>query len=100
MSNGRESPDAVEVNPPPPELSRSNAIVTGELAAHHCRDVVGTLSIKLVLRGAATWRTDDGTYELWPDRYLVLNDGVRYGMDVDSPREPTRRFASSSGGAS
>ena len=59
----------------------------GSARRHHVREFAGPLSIKTVVRGTAEWRAGNASFELDANSYLLLNDGQRYTITVDS-REP------------
>jgi AraC-like DNA-binding protein len=74
----------VLVNPGPGALGAAHVVLNARGRRHEVEGFPGPLSIKSVLRGTAEWRTDAGRFVLDPGRYLVLNEGRRYGMTVDS----------------
>jgi AraC family transcriptional regulator len=74
----------LRVNPGAPELWSQNAIVSGRSTSHHLEPMAGTLSIKTTLDGCATWRTEQGRYDVSPETCLVLNQGQTYGLDVEA----------------
>ena len=74
----------VLVNPPPGALGLSHVVLSARARRHEVEGFPGPLSIKSVVRGTAEWRTEQGRFVLDPGAYLVLNQGRRYGMTVDS----------------
>ena len=68
-----------------------NVILAGNGRQHYVRDFPGPLSIKSVLRGRATWTTEEGRFVLDSDSVLILDNRQPYGMLIDSP-QPVRTF--------
>src|SRR5947208_2455954 len=77
-------PSRVLLNPPGAAIGTAHAVLRGRARRHEVGGFVGPLSVKSVLRGTAEWRTDGGRFVLDSGSYLVLNEGRRYGMTVDS----------------
>lgn len=75
----------VAFNPPWHELPRLSAVVaSGRAGDYHVDDYATTFSLKSVARGRADYRTVRSCYLLEPDRFVLLNHGQRYGMDIDA----------------
>jgi AraC family transcriptional regulator len=75
----------VAFNPPWHELPRVSAVVaSGRAGDYHVDDYATTFSLKSVARGRADYRTARSRYLLEPDRFVLLNHGQRYGMDIDA----------------
>jgi AraC family transcriptional regulator len=75
----------VALNPPWGELPRVSAVVaSGRAGDYHVEDYGTTFSLKSVARGRADYRTTRSRYLLTPDRFVLLNHGQRYAMDIDS----------------
>jgi AraC-like DNA-binding protein len=72
-------------------LGRENAVLWGRGRVHRAADVPGPLSIKWVVRGTALWETDEASFVLDGTHFLVLNDGRRYSITVES-RDPVETF--------
>ena len=82
----------VLVNPASPHWAgASHVILAGRARRYSVRDFVGPLSIKSVIRGAALWETSRGRFRVEEDSYLVLNEGRRYSIAVDS-EDPVETF--------
>jgi AraC family transcriptional regulator len=64
-----------------------NAILRGRGRTHHVDHFQAPLSIKTVIRGHATWRTDEQLFALEPGSFLVLNDQHTYSMDMELDAE-------------
>jgi len=79
------------MNPPAALLGRANAIVAGRARRYEVENVPGSLSIKCVIDGVATWETAAGRFEIGPAGFLVLNDGEEYTITIDAPR-PVETF--------
>ena len=73
-------------------LWENNAIMSGRAYRHRTPMMEGTLSIKTVLNGTGTWTTPDASYTLEENRYLVLNHGQLYRLDIDSSGRLTETF--------
>ena len=74
----------VLVNPRGDALWKSHVILNGRGRDHHVKDFPGPLSIKSVIRGSATWETDEGRFELGPGTCLIVNDRQPYSITVES----------------
>ncbi len=81
----------VAINPPASAFGRVNAILNGRGTRHYESRFAGPLSVKAVIRGRATWETDEGRYELVPGAVLLLNDGEEYTITVDA-LQPVETF--------
>ena len=71
------------VNPPASLLGTANAVVAGR-GTRYAHRFAGPLSVKTVVRGAATWETRQGRFEVVPGCALVLNDGEEYEITIDA----------------
>jgi AraC family transcriptional regulator len=80
----------VLINPPPSRLGAANAVLRGRGARYESR-FAGPLSIKAVIGGSATWKTEAGRYELVPGAALLIHDGEEYTVTVDALR-PVETF--------
>ncbi len=69
----------------------SNVILAGNGRFHYVRDYPGPLSIKSIVRGRASWSTQEGQFEMDADSLLILNNRQPYTMLLDAPR-PVRTF--------
>jgi AraC family transcriptional regulator len=83
-------PDTV-INPVQGPTGTANAILAGNGRSYYVGDYPGPLSIKSVVRGAATWSTHTGRFVLDADSILVLNNRQPYTILIDSP-QPVRTF--------
>lgn len=81
----------VLVNPAAEDLGRINAVLTGTSRSYHVSNYKGSLSLKTVLRGSGTWEADQRRFVVRENCWLVLNDGQRYSLEIDS-RQPTTTF--------
>lgn len=81
----------MRTNPPASALGREHSILHGLARDYSVHGFEGPLSIKTVRRGSALWRTDEGERVLGPGRYVVLNRGRRYDIEIDSV-EPVETF--------
>jgi hypothetical protein len=68
-----------------------NTILRGRAHKYAWGPEPGTLSIKPVLRGKASWTTCARRYELEPGQLLVPNDGEEYSIEVDA-LQPVETF--------
>ena len=81
---------AAPLNPPASQLGTINAVMgAAGRTAHHVGHFIGPLSIKFMVRGSGTWRTDAGTHRVEEGWFLVLNHGQTYSLDIagGTPRE-------------
>lgn len=78
-------------NPPGSALTNTNAVVGGKSRIHDVFEFEGTLSIKAVLSGQATWSTHARRSTVDSGTFLVLNHGSRYNLNICS-KEPTETF--------
>jgi len=69
------------INPPPEDLPRVSAVLSGRGRRYHVESYQTTLTVKAVRRGAVWYETSGRRYLVTPDDLLVLNDGQRYTMD-------------------
>jgi AraC family transcriptional regulator len=60
-------------------------------AAYHVRDFEGPLSIKAVVQGTGLWETPEGRFSVDRGSYLVLNEGQRYSLTIESA-DPVETF--------
>jgi AraC family transcriptional regulator len=71
-------------NPAQNILGIENAILSGTSSRHYVPDYETPLSIKTVAAGSVVWETPGRRYVVHENTYLVLNDGQRYSMTMDS----------------
>src|ERR1700683_4849930 len=71
-------------NPVQNILGIENAILSGTSSRHYVPDYETPLSIKTVAAGSVAWETPGRRYVVHENTYLVLNDGQRYSMTMDS----------------
>jgi AraC-like DNA-binding protein len=76
--------DRFVVNPRWSDLPHVHALLHGFPRDYHVHDYRTTLSLKSVAAGSARYATPSGRYLVTPDRFLVLNHGQRYAMEVDA----------------
>lgn len=81
----------MRINPSGSVLGRENVLLHGVAREYGVHGFEGPLSIKTVRRGRALWRTGDGEHVVGPGRYVVLNRGQRYDIEIDSS-EPVETF--------
>lgn len=85
---------AAKTDPPPilnprgVQLGRFNCVLSGSNTYHFVPPYVGPLSIKTMLKGSAAWETPVRRYVVHENTYLVLNDGQRYTLTIDSHEAP------------
>jgi AraC family transcriptional regulator len=84
-------PGAVVLNPSASELGKRHAVLWGRGRRYRVEDFPGPLSIKTVTRGSALWETAGGRFPLDSGRALILNEGRRYSIAIDS-REIVETF--------
>jgi len=77
-------PQTVHLNPDAPELWRLNAVLSGVASRHETPWHEGTASLKLAVRGAATWHRGRRRFRVEPDRYVAFREGERYRLTIDS----------------
>ena len=82
--NGR-----LPINPPAPEIGRANVVIGGTARSYHVRNFRGSLSIKTVSCGSATWQVNGRRFVANDQCLLVLNDGQEYSIDIDSHEKTT-----------
>ncbi len=70
---------------------RSNVILAGNGRFHYVRDYPGPLSIKSIVRGRASWSTQEGHFAMDADSLLLLNNRQPYTMLLDAP-QPVHTF--------
>ena len=80
------------VNPPARRLGQENAVFCGTGRHYSTGEVEGWLSIKTMLSGAAVWETPERRFHVDENCYLILNDGHRYTLRMDSPQENATTF--------
>ena len=78
-------------NPPGRLLAENNAVVSGRSRAHDVLSFEGTLSIKTVRYGLATWEADRKRSRVDSGVFLVLNHGQRYNLEIRT-RDLTETF--------
>ncbi len=81
----------VSLNLPAPALWQTNGVHSGRSRSFHTSELVGTLSVKTVLSGRGVWTVPGKSFEITPDRYLVLNHGQQYRLDIQA-NQPTHTF--------
>jgi AraC-like DNA-binding protein len=67
-------------------LGADNVILHARSRRHSVTEFAGPLSIKTVVDGAATWTVAGRPLPVGRDAFLVLGDGQRYSLEIDSPR--------------
>ena len=67
-------------------FGQDNLILNAQARRHTVQDFAGPLSIKTVTRGVVSWQAGGRELVVDPSTFLVLNQGERYSMDIDSPR--------------
>src|SRR5579862_9068966 len=80
-----------QVNPGYAPNGKSNVILAGSGRYHYVPDFPGPLSIKSIIRGQASWTTQEGRFVLDADSILVLNHRQPYTILIDTPR-PIQTF--------
>lgn len=81
----------VLLNPPAALLGTTNAVLWGRGARRYEHRFAGPLSVKAVIRGAATWETRAGRFEVVPGSALLIEDGEEYEITVDA-LQPVETF--------
>lgn len=79
------------VNPNRPVAPDEHALLWGRARRYYVPSFPGPLSIKSVLRGRASWTTDEARHEFGVASYLVVNDAHRYTVEIDS-KDPVETF--------
>lgn len=79
------------INPGADCLGRLNAVLTGSSRFYHVPDFEGSLSLKSVVRGSATWETEGRRFVVRENSWLILNDRQRYTLTI-ARRQPTTTF--------
>lgn len=77
----------VLLNPPAEMLGKRNTILSGTGTQYYVPDFEGSLSLKSVLGGSATWEAAGRRFEIHENTYLILNDRQHYRMTIDSARK-------------
>ncbi|HVN09248.1 MAG TPA: AraC family transcriptional regulator [Patescibacteria group bacterium] len=77
-------PSARLLNPPEAVLGTRNAVLSGTSRRYFVPDYEGCLSLKSVLRGSAIWEAGGRRFVVHEGSHLLLNDGQRYTMTIDS----------------
>ena len=67
-------------------FGNDNLVLHASARRHMVNDFAGPLSIKTVLRGEVDWIVDGRHLHVEPNTFLVLNEGQRYSMNIDSVR--------------
>lgn len=65
---------------------QDNVVLHGRTRRHVVTDFPGPLSIKTVLEGQVEWIVDGRRLLVDEHSFLVLHDGQKYSMNVDTPR--------------
>ena len=63
-----------------------NLMLHARARHHRADDFAGPLSIKTVIEGTVAWRVGARDLPVDPTTFLVLGDGERYSLAIDSPR--------------
>ena len=71
------------------QFGSDNLVLRATARRHVVTEFAGPLSIKSVERGEVEWVVGDRRLQVDPASFLVLNDGQRYSMDIDSVRPVT-----------
>jgi AraC family transcriptional regulator len=79
-------------------LGPDNVILHARARRHRLSDFAGPLSIKTVVNGTATWRVGGRDLVVDPGTFLVLGEGERYSLEIDSPRATETACAFFGGG--
>ena len=79
------------INPSPERIGKANVVIGGTGRSYHVDNFEGSLSIKTVVAGSATWIAGGRSFTVRENCWLVLNDAQRYSMKIES-REPTTTF--------
>jgi AraC family transcriptional regulator len=66
-------------------MGRDNLVLHAAARRHTVNDFAGPLSIKAVIRGEVHWMVGGRSLPVDVNTFLVLGDGQRYSMDIDSP---------------
>lgn len=84
----------VAINPPWGQLPTLNAVIHDRPGDFHVDRYQTTLTLKSVVKGVAVWRTYRGHYRVDSSRFVVLNQGQEYGVDIrgDLEAEPLTVF--------
>src|SRR5215813_8361243 len=67
-------------------LGADNVILHARSRRHSVSEFAGPLSIKTVVDGAATWTVGGCPLPVGRDAFLVLGDGQRYSLEIDTAR--------------
>jgi len=67
-------------------LGSDNVILHARARRHSVINFAGPLSIKTVVEGAVTWTVAGRELPVDRDAFLVLGDGERYSLEIDSVR--------------
>jgi len=73
------------INPGDGPRGDRNVILAGNGRRHYVRDYPGPFSIKSIVRGKASWSTQEGHFDLDADSILLLNNRQPYTILIDSP---------------
>jgi len=79
------------INPSPERIGQANAVIGGTARSYHVDNFAGSLSIKTVIAGSATWIAGGRSFTVRENCWLRLNDAQRYSMKIES-NEPTTTF--------
>ncbi|MBS1718078.1 MAG: helix-turn-helix transcriptional regulator [Armatimonadetes bacterium] len=83
--------ESILCNPGDSRLWSQNSILWGRAKSYETPTVTGTLSLKTVLHGEATWTANRRAFKLDRTRYLLLNEGTGYRLDINS-KTPVETF--------
>lgn len=67
-------------------FNNDNLVLHATARRHVVADFAGPLSIKTVIRGEVEWMVDGRRLLVDPTTFLVLDDGHRYSMNIDSAK--------------
>ena len=81
----------MKINPSAAVLGVDHAVLLGRATEYAVRGFAGPLSMKMVRRGAAVWRTGGVERTLTPGRILVVNRDEPYDLEIDSA-DPVETF--------
>ena len=85
------SNEAILISPPADLLGREHAILSDTGRWYHVPDFKSPLSIKSVLQGSAMWQIESQRFVVHEGMYVVVNDGQKYTITIDSS-EPVTTF--------
>jgi AraC-like DNA-binding protein len=83
--------NTILISPPAKMLGREHAILSTTDRWYYVPDFETSLSIKTVLCGSASWEVESRRFIVHPGMYVVVNDGQKYTITIDS-YEPVTTF--------